>query len=142
MSDNTITVSGNVTRDPQLKFLNSGQASVQLGVAVNRRWQNRQSQEWEESTSFFDVVAYGPLAENVAISLGRGDRVVVTGRLEQRSYETVTGEKRNAFEINADEIAPSLKWATASVLRTPRSETNGYTKAAPVTYAFDEEPPF
>ena len=140
MSDNTITVSGNVTRDPALKFLGSGQASVQLGVAVNRRWFDKKTDSWEEKTSFFDVVSYGSLAENVATSLGRGDRVVVTGRLEQRSYETDAGEKRQAFEINADEIAPSLKWATASVTRTPRAESQGYSKPAPTTYAFDEEP--
>jgi len=139
MSENVITISGNTTRDPELKFLNSGQASVQLGVAVNRRWQNKQTSEWEEKVSFFDVVAYGPLAENVSSSIGRGDRVVVTGRLEQRSYETAAGEKRNAFEINADEISPSLKWSTAIVTRTPRAENSGYSKTAPTTYDYPEE---
>ena len=140
MSENTITIAGNTTRDPELKFLNSGQASVQLGVAVNRRWFDKKTDSWEEKVSFFDVVAYGPLAENVASSIGRGDRVVVTGRLEQRSYETAAGEKRQAFEINADEIAPSLKWATASVTRTPRAENSGYSKPAQPEYATFEEP--
>ena len=139
MSDNTITVVGNVTRVPELKFLNSGQASLQMGIAVNRRWQNRQTQEWEEKVSFFDVSSYGPLAENAATSIERGTRVVVTGRMEQRTWETDSGEKRQAFEIVADEIAPSLKWATASVTRTPKAE--GYSsKPAPQSYAFDEEP--
>lgn len=137
MSDNTITISGNITRDPQLKFLGSGQASIQMGVAVNRRWQNRQTQDWEEKVSFFDVVAYGPMAENVASSIARGDRVVVTGRLEQRSYETAAGEKRQAFEINADEIAPSLKFATATVARTPRAEKYG-APAQPEYTTFEE----
>lgn len=149
MADNTITVVGNVTRDPELKFLNSGQAALRMSVAVSRRWQNRQTQEWEEKTSFFDVSAYGPMAENSASSLAKGSRVVVTGRMEQRSWETESGEKRNAFEIVADEIAPSLRWATAVVTRTPRGEGGSSTPAdrpTPArtnessTYAFDEEP--
>ncbi len=148
MADNTITVVGNVTRDPELKFLNSGQAALRLAVAVSRRWQNRQTQEWEEKTSFFDVSSYGPMAENAASSIVKGARVVVTGRMEQRSWETESGEKRNAFEIVADEIAPSLRWATAVVTRTPRAEGgSGYADRPapartpePTTYAFDEEP--
>ena len=144
MADNTITVVGNVTRDPELKFLNSGQAALRMSVAVSRRWQNRQTQEWEEKTSFFDVSGYGPMAENAASSLTKGSRVVVTGRMEQRSWETESGEKRNA-----DEIAPSLRWATAVVTRTPRGEggSSGYSDRPtaartnePTTHAFDEEP--
>src|ERR1019366_586684 len=147
MADNTITVVGNVTRDPELKFLNSGQAALRLAVAVSRRWQNRQTQEWEEKTSFFDVSAYGSMAENVASSLAKGARVVVTGRMEQRSWETESGEKRNAFEIVADEIAPSLRWATAVVTRTLPVEggSSSYSDRPapartnePSTYAFDE----
>ena len=149
MADNTITVVGNVTRDPELKFLNSGQAALRLAVAVSRRWQNRQTQEWEEKTSFFDVSAYGSMAENAASSIAKGARVVVTGRMEQRSWETESGEKRNAFEIVADEIAPSLRWATAVVTRTPRGESGSSSYGdrpapartnEPSTYAFDEEP--
>ena len=148
MPDNTITVVGNITRDPELKFLNSGQAALRLAVAVSRRWQNRQTQEWEEKTSFFDVQAYGPMAENVANSLQKGARVVVSGRMEQRSWETESGEKRYAFEIVADEIAPSLRWATAVVTRTPRAEGGNFQSSdrpaartnEPSTYAFDEEP--
>ena len=141
MVDNNITVVGNVTRDPELKFLNSGQAAVHLSVAVSRRWMNKQTQEWEEKTSFFDVSAFGPQAENVANSILKGARVVVTGSLEQRSYETVTGEKRNAVAIKADEIAPSLKWATAVVTKTPRPESGNSN--AQTSYQFDDvEPPF
>jgi single-strand DNA-binding protein len=151
MADNTITVAGNITRDPELRFLNSGQATVKLSVAVNRRWQNRQTQEWEERVSYFEVVAYGPMAENVANSLTKGSRVVVSGRLEQRSWETPEGEKRSAIEINADEIAPSLRFATAVVNKTPRPEggnfqssgRSGGAAARPnesAGYAFDEEP--
>ena len=125
MPDNSITIVGNVTRDPELKFLNSGQAALRLPVAVNRRWQNRQTQEWEEKVSYFEVVGYGTMAENAANSLTKGARVVVTGRLEQRSWETETGDKRSIVEINADEIAPSLRWATAVVTKTPRAEGSG-----------------
>ena len=148
MADNAITVVGNVTRDPELKFLNSGQAALKLSIAVNRRWQNRQ--EWEERVSYFEVVGYGAMAENAANSLTKGARVIVSGRLEQRSWETENGDKRSIVEINADEIGPSLKWATAVVTRTPRAEGSNFQSsdrpaAAPRTnepssYAFDEEP--
>jgi single-strand DNA-binding protein len=120
MPDNTVTIIGNLTREPELRFTNSGQAQATMGVAVNRRWQNRQSGEWEEQTSFLNVVAWRDLAENVAHSLPKGCRVIVTGRLEQRSWETQDGEKRSVIEVVADEIAPSLRWATASVERNER----------------------
>lgn len=122
MPDNTVTLVGNITRDPELRFTPSGQAVASFGMAVNRRWQNRSTQEWEEQTSFFDVKCWAQLAENVAESLGRGARVVVTGRLEQRSWETEQGDKRSKVEVVADEIAPSLRWATASVTKNERRE--------------------
>jgi single-strand DNA-binding protein len=150
MADNAITVVGNVTRDPELKFLNSGQAALKLSIAVNRRWQNRQTQEWEERVSYFEVVGYGAMAENAANSLTKGARVIVSGRLEQRTWETENGDKRSIVEINADEIGPSLKWATAVVTRTPRAEGSNFQSSdrpaaaprtnEPSTYAFDEEP--
>jgi single-strand DNA-binding protein len=148
MADNTITVVGNITRDPELKFLNSGQAAVRLSIAVNRRWQNRQTQEWEERVSYFEVTGYGSMAENAANSLTKGNRVIVSGRLEQRSWETENGDKRSIVEINADEIAPSLRFATAVVTRTPRAEGSNIPSNdrpaprtnEPSTYAFDEEP--
>jgi single-strand DNA-binding protein len=116
--DNTVTVAGNVTRDPELKFTPSGQAHCSFGLAVNRRWQNKQTQEWEEATSFFDVVCWRELSENVAQSVSKGTRVLVTGRLDQRSWENDDGDKRSKVEIAADEVAPSLRWATADVKRT------------------------
>ncbi len=147
MPDNTITVVGNITRDPELKFLNSGQAAVRLSIAVNRRWQNRQTQEWEERVSYFEVTGYGSMAENAANSLTKGTRVIVNGRLEQRSWETENGDKRSIVEINADEIAPSLRFATAVVTKTPRAEGSNFQSGAPAprsneptSYAFDEEP--
>ena len=119
MAGNNITIVGNVTRDPELRFTPSGQANARLGVAVNRRWQDRNSGEWQEATSFFDVVCWREMAENAAQSLKKGTRVLVSGRLEQRSWEK-EGEKRTAVEIIADEIGPSLRWATATVERTER----------------------
>ena len=119
MSGNSITIVGNITRDPELRFTPSGQANARLGVAVNRRWQDRNSGEWNEATSFFDVICWRELAENVSESLKRGARVIVTGRLEQRTWEQ-EGNKRSVVEIIADEVAPSLRWATAKVEKTER----------------------
>jgi len=118
MAGNAVTLVGNITRDPELRFTNTGQATASFGLAVNRRWQNRQTQEWEEATSFFDVVCWREMAENAAESLSRGSRVIVTGRLEQRSWETPDGDKRSKVEVVADEIGPSIRWATAQVTRT------------------------
>ena len=122
---NHISIVGNLTRDPELRFTPTGQATATFGVAVNRRWQNRQTQEWEEATSFFDVVSWGQLAENAAQSLGRGTRVIVSGRLDQRSWENQEGEKRSKIEITADEIAPSLRWATVAVTKNERRGPDG-----------------
>ena len=119
MSGNSITIVGNITRDPELRYTPSGQANVRLGVAVNRKWQDRGSGEWQEATSFFDVIAWRELAENVNESLKKGARIIVTGRLEQRTWEQ-EGNKRSVVEIIADEIAPSLRWATAKVEKTER----------------------
>ena len=111
---------GNVTRDPELRFTNTGQANVTFGLAVNRRWQNRQTQEWEEATSFFDVVCWREMAENVSETITRGARVMVAGRLEQRSWETQEGDRRSKVEVVADEIGPSLRWATAQITKNER----------------------
>ena len=117
---NSVHVVGNITRDPELRFTPTGQARAQFGLAVNRRWQNRQTQEWEEATSFFDVTCWGDLGDNVSESLAKGARVLVIGRLEQRSWETDQGDKRSKVEIIADEVGPSLRWATAQVTKTER----------------------
>ena len=118
---NTITISGNITRDPEMRYTPSGVSKVTFGVAVNRSWRNQQTQEWDEQTSFFNVVAWRQLAENVGASLAKGARVVVSGRLEQRSWETEQGEKRTIVEIVADDVAASLRFATAEVHRVERS---------------------
>ena len=122
---NHVSITGNITRDPELRFTPTGQAITNFGVAVNRRWQNRQTNEWEESTSFFDVVAWGTMGENVAQSLTRGSRVVVTGRLDQRSWESQDGERRSKVEIVADEVAPSLRFATAKIEKNERRSPDG-----------------
>jgi single-strand DNA-binding protein len=115
MDDSNVTLVGNVTKEPEIRYTSGGRAQVSFGLAVNRRYQV--NNEWQEQTSFFNVVAWGTLAENVAASLTKGSRAVVTGRLEQRTYETKEGEKRNVVEVIADEIGPSLRWARAEVER-------------------------
>jgi single-strand DNA-binding protein len=117
---NATTLSGNLTRDPEIRYTRDGQANATFGMAVNRRWQPRGSDEWEEATSFFDVICWRDLAENVALSLVKGSRVIVTGRLEQHSWETENGERRSRVEITAEEVGPSLRFATAEISRTER----------------------
>ena len=152
---NTITVSGNITRDPEIRFTPSGQSVCSFSVAVNRSWQNRQTQEWEEQTSFFDVKAWGQLGQNISDTVAKGSRVVVSGRLEQRSWETEQGERRYAFEIVADDVAVSLLYATAEISKNERREggEGGFSggggggasrpapsNAGPATYDPAEEP--
>ena len=120
MADSTVTITGSLTRDPELRFTQGGRGVATIGVAVNYRFQR--NNEWVEEVSFFNVTAWGSLGENAAASLTKGARVIVTGRLQQRSYETQQGEKRSVVEIVADEIGPSLRWATAQVERTQRSD--------------------
>jgi single-strand DNA-binding protein len=122
---NSITISGNITRDPEMRYTPSGVSKLSFGVAVNRSWRNQQTQEWEEQTSFFNVVAWRQLAENAGASLAKGTRVVVSGRLEQRSWETEQGEKRSIVEVVADDIAPSLRFATAEIHKVERSGPGG-----------------
>jgi len=123
MADSTVTIVGSLTRDPELRFTQGGRGVATLGVAVNYRFQR--NNEWVEEVSFFNVTAWGSLGENAAASLTKGARVIVSGRLQQRSYETQQGEKRSVVEIVADEIGPSLRWATAQVERTQRSDAGG-----------------
>lgn len=153
MNGNSVTLVGNVTRDPELRFTASGQATATFGLAVNRVWNDRQTNEKKEAVSFFDIVCWREMAENASESLSKGARVVVTGRLEQRSWETPEGEKRSKIEVVADEIGPSLRWATAQVTkndrRGPSEGMNGggrpVANAAPnagppPTYDYGDEP--
>ncbi|MEO6122480.1 MAG: single-stranded DNA-binding protein [Ilumatobacteraceae bacterium] len=123
MADSTVTITGTLTRDPELRFTQGGRGVATLGVAVNYRYQR--NNEWVEEASFFNVTAWASLGENAAASLTKGMRVIVTGRLQQRSYDTQAGEKRSVVEIIADEIGPSLRWATAQVEKTQRSDSSG-----------------
>ena len=123
MTITSTTIVGNLTRDPEIRYTREGQATTSLSVAVNRRWQDKETKEWEESVSFLDVVCWRDLAENVALSLTKGARVVVTGRLEQRSWESDEGEKRSKVEIVADEIGASLRFATVDIHKVQRPVT-------------------
>lgn len=129
-NDNTLTVSGNAGGDAEVRFTPSGTAVCSFSVAVNRQWRNKDTQEWEKSVSFFDVICWKDLAENVGGSVHKGDRVTVTGRLEQRTWETDAGEKRSKIEVVADDVALSLKWATGSVQRNQRDSDNGSRQPA------------
>lgn len=120
MSGNTVTLIGNLVEDPELRFTPSGVPMAKIRLAVNRRWRD-QSGEWQEDTSFFGGTVWREQAETVAESLEKGSRIIVVGRLEQRSWETPEGDKRSVVEIAIDEIGPSLRWATASVTKTARS---------------------
>ena len=117
--DNPVTVVGNITRDPELRFTPSGAAVANFGLAWNRK-----GRDGEEVVSFFDITAWNQLAENASESLSKGMRVMVYGRLDQRSWETQDGDRRSKVEIIADEIAPSLRWATAEVTRNARSDNS------------------
>jgi len=141
---NNVTIVGNLTRDPELRFTPTGQATATFGVAVNRRWQNRQTNEWEEATSFFDVVCWRELAENAAQSLTKGSRVVVSGRLDQRTWETAEHERRSKIEITADEVAPSLRFATVQITRNERRVPEGasaYSSGGSSSRPVANEPP-
>jgi single-strand DNA-binding protein len=163
--DVTITVIGNLTDDPELRFTPSGAAVAKFRVASTPRFLDKQTNEWKDGEPLFLACnLWRQAAENVAESLQRGARVIVTGRLRQRSYETREGEKRTVMELEVDEIGPSLRYATAKVQKMQRSSGGGYgsggggnsggssgghddpwASAAPAaggSGGYDEEPPF
>ena len=124
--DTTITVVGNLTADPELRFTPSGAAVANFTVASTPRIYDRQSGEWKDGEALFlRCNIWREAAENVAESLTRGSRVIVTGRLKQRSFETREGEKRTVVEVEVDEIGPSLKYATAKVNKASRGGGGG-----------------
>ena len=140
--NNTVTVVGNVTRDPELRFTPNGAAVTSFGLAWNRKGQND-----EDVVSFFDITCWSGLAENVAESIHKGDRVVVYGRLDQRSWENPEGERRSKVEIVADDVSPSLRWATVEITRNEFRGGDDGGSAAPSggggaaqTPQTDEEP--
>ncbi len=130
----TITIQGNLTKEPTLRTTGSGIPACTLSVAVNRKVPARNETGSVDSVSYFSVVAYQQLAVNACETLRRGSRVVVTGRLDQRSWETAGGEKRSSYELVADDIGASLRWATGRFTKT-MSDT-----AAPVVVALPPLP--
>jgi single-strand DNA-binding protein len=163
--DVTITVIGNLTDDPELRFTPSGAAVAKFRVASTPRFLDKQTNEWKDGEPLFLTCnVWRQAAENVAESLQRGARVIVSGRLRQRSYETREGEKRTVMELEVDEIGPSLKYATAKVQKMSRSSGSGggfgsgggnggggssddpWASAVPAGggsgSSYDEEPPF
>ena len=120
--DTTITVVGNLTDDPELRFTPSGAAVAKFRVASTPRFMDKSTNEWKDGEPLFlACTVWRQAAENVAESLQRGSRIIVTGRLKQRTYETREGEKRTVIELEVDEIGPSLRYATAKVQKMSRS---------------------
>ena len=125
-NDTTLTLVGNLTDDPELRFTPNGAAVANFRIASTPRTFDKQSNEWKDGDALFlSCAVWRQAAENVAESLQRGMRVIVTGRLKQRSYETKEGEKRTVYEVEVDEIGPSLKYATAKVNRQTRGAAGG-----------------
>lgn len=131
----TVTVCGNIARDPELRYSSGGAPMVKFSIAENRRYQK--AGEWTEEVGFYDVICWGQLGENAAVCLSKGDRVVVSGRLAQRSWESPEGTKRSAVEIVADMVGPDLRFATVVIEKTARQDTTNRTAAAP-----DDSEPF
>jgi single-strand DNA-binding protein len=124
--DTTLTIIGNLTNDPELRFTPSGAAVANFTVASTPRMFDRQSNEWKDGeTLFMRCSVWRDAAENVAESLQRGSRVIVTGRLKSRTFDTKEGEKRTVMELEVDELGPSLRYATAKVNKTSRGGGGG-----------------
>jgi single-strand DNA-binding protein len=117
--DNSVTLVGNLTRDPELRYTAGGVAVAEFGLAWNRR-----DKDSNDVVSFFDVTCWRDLAEHAAESLSKGCRVIVYGHIELDTWETPDGDKRSKVKVVADEVAPSLKWATATVTKVPASGTS------------------
>lgn len=139
---NSVTIVGNATRDPELRFTSGGSAVCGFGVAFNRRWQNKSTSEWEEDVSYFNVECWNDLAENVAETLSKGMRVTITGRLDQQTWETDDGDKREKVVIVADDVAPSLRFATADVTKAERGDSKPAKKPARRSSTPVDEDPF
>lgn len=118
---NNITIIGNLTGDPELRYTPNGTAVANFRIAVNRRWQDNAG-EWCEDVSYIPVTVWKKLAENCSESLKKGDRVVVNGRLQMRTWETKEGQTRNVLEIIAKVVASSLEWATTEITKNPKQE--------------------
>jgi single-strand DNA-binding protein len=135
-SENTVTLVGSMGRDWDLRYTTGGKAVANTGLAVNRRYQV--NGEWTEVTSWFNLVCWGDLGEHFAASTSKGDRIIVTGRLEQRTYEDREGVSKNVVEVVVDDGGPSLRWAEATVERITRSDHS--TGGKPSEPLPEEEP--
>ena len=136
--DTTITMIGNLVDDPELRFTPSGAAVAKFRVASTPRYLDKATNEWKDGESLFlQCQIWRQAAENVAESLTKGMRVILSGRLKQRSYETKEGEKRTVFEVEVDEVGPSLRNATAKVTRTQRAAGGAAAPAAADTFGDD-----
>lgn len=141
VGDTVITLVGNLTGDPELKYTPTGVAVCNFSIASTPRKLNRQTNEWEDGdTLFMRCAIWRQAAENVAESLVRGTRVIATGRLTQRSYQTKEGENRTIVECQVDEIGPSLRNASAHVNKTDRARTNGGGSSRPADDPWAAEP--
>ena len=143
--DTTITMIGNLFDDPELRFTPSGAAVAKFRVASTPRYLDKQTNEWKDGESLFlQCQIWRQAAENVAESLTKGMRVILSGRLKQRSYETKEGEKRTVFEVEVDEVGPSLRSATAKVTRTQRAaggaSSGSFGSPAASTETFSDDP--
>ena len=139
--DTTITLIGNLVDDPELRFTPSGAAVAKFRVASTPRYLDKQTNEWKDGESLFlQCQIWRQAAENVAESLTKGMRVILSGRLKQRSYETKEGEKRTVFEVEVDEVGPSLRNATAKVTKAMRAGGAGGFSAPAAADSFNEDP--
>ncbi len=130
MNNSTMTIVGNSTREPEVRYTASGLATISFSVAVNRKIPGRNGEAGTEAVSFFTVVAYGTLAENINDSVSKGTRVIVTGRLDQRTWETPTGDRRTTYELVADEVGVALRWACAKAVKPERVVPTDAMRAA------------
>jgi single-strand DNA-binding protein len=137
---NQITVVGNITREPELRYTPTGAAVVKVGIAVNRFYTNRNGEKIEQ-TDFFTVNAWRQLAENIAETCKVGTRIIVSGRLQSRTWETEDGHKRTMIEIEADEVGPSLRWATCQVTKATRGGPGEWASPEPTGEAAAAEEP-
>ena len=141
MNEAQMTLIGNLVEDPEVRFTPAGQPVAKFRVASTPRYKDNATGEWKDGDSLFlTCTVWRQAAENVAESLQRGMRVIVTGRLKQRSYETKEGEKRTVYELEVDELGPSLRNASAKVQRVTRSNAGGQGAAAPANSGRDADP--
>ena len=138
--ETTITMIGNLTADPELRFTPNGAAVAKFTVAATPRILNKETNEWKDGDSLFlPCQVWRQAAENAAETLTKGMRVIVVGRLKQRSYETKEGEKRTVYEMEVDEVAPSLRNATAKVTKSAKTSTPSSSAPSTVSDSVEED---